>query len=233
MEHFKPNVILVEDDDDLRETIVESLAIHGIAVTAVGSGCDFYQALDRQPFAAALIDLGLPDLDGYELVTYLRQNSTVKIIVMTARTALADRVKGYATGADLYLVKPVDMEELAAAIVSIVARKVTSSQSVTVAGCWVLERSSWQFITPEGDGFQLGRKEFHLLVELAESGGEAVERTAILAAVYEKSDEQASRALDVLISRLRTRFHSATGANLPLQTVPGFGFFFTAPLRVR
>ena len=128
----RPLILLVEDDQDLRETIIESLAIHGLPVTGVGTGLEFYQTLNLQTFAVAIVDLGLPDLNGYDLVAYLRENSTLKIIILTARTALADRVKGYSTGADLYLVKPVDIEELAAAIFSIVGRTAPSQTTTSV-----------------------------------------------------------------------------------------------------
>ncbi len=226
----KPHILLVEDDRDLRETIVESLAIHCLPVTGVGSGLEFYQALSRQNFAVAIVDLGLPDLSGYDLVAYLRENTTLKIIILTARTALADRVKGYSTGADLYLIKPVDMEELAAAIMSIVARN--PLPQATASTSWRLERSSWRLITPDGLDFRLSQKEYRILAKLAVSQGGAVPKETILNAVYDKAEEPSSRALDVIISRFRSRYQEQTGNVLPLQTVPGVGFLFAAPLHV-
>ena len=102
----KPEILLVEDDLELREALTEALAIHGFSVAAAGSGLEFYQLLKRRVFAVALIDLGLPDLDGFDLVAYLRQNTTMKIIIITSQDDLEARVKGYQAGADLYLTKP-------------------------------------------------------------------------------------------------------------------------------
>jgi DNA-binding response OmpR family regulator len=230
MSNPKPLILLVEDDQDLRETIVESLAIHGLPVTGVGSGMEFYQTLNRQSFAVAIVDLGLPDLNGYDLVAYLRENTNLKIIILTARTALADRVKGYSTGADLYLVKPVDIEELAAAILSIVAR--TAPPQSTAAKCWLLERTAWRIIAPDGRDFRLSQKEYRILVELAAAKGAPAKKEAILNAAYDETEGPSSRALDVIVSRFRSRYQEQTGCILPLQTVPGVGFLFTATLTV-
>ncbi len=226
----KPHILLVEDDQDLRETIAESLAIHALPVTGVGSGIEFYQALKSQNFAVAIVDLGLPDLSGYDLVAYLRENTTIKIIILTARAALADRVKGYHAGADLYLVKPVDIEELAAAIMSIVAR--TPPPEAIAATSWRLERNAYRLITPDGVDFRMSQKEYRILAELADSKGGPVPRETILNAVYDKTEEPSSRALDVIVSRFRSRYQEQTGSVLPLQTVPGVGFLFAAPLHV-
>ncbi len=226
----KPHILLVEDDQDLRETIAESLAIHCLPVTGVGSGIEFYQALSRQNFAVAIVDLGLPDLSGYDLVAYLRENTAVKIIILTARTALADRVKGYHAGADLYLVKPVDIEELAAAIMSIVAR--SPPPQAIASHSWLLERAAWRLVTPDGRHFRLSQKEYRILAALAASRGEPVAKETILNAVYDKAEEPSSRALDVIVSRFRSRYQEQTGSVLPLQTVSGVGFLFAAPLHV-
>lgn len=226
----RPLILLVEDDQDLRETIIESLAIHGLPVTGVGTGLEFYQTLNLQTFAVAIVDLGLPDLNGYDLVAYLRENSTLKIIILTARTALADRVKGYSTGADLYLVKPVDIEELAAAIFSIVGR--TAPSQTTTSHCWQLERTAWRLIAPDGRDFRLSQKEYRILAELANSKGAPARKEAILSAVYDETEEPSSRALDVIVSRFRSRYQEQTGCVLPLKTVPGVGFLFAATLTV-
>ena len=231
MATVKPHILLVEDDQVLSETLVESLAIHGLPVTAVGTGLDFFKTLNLHNFAVALVDLGLPDLDGYDLVSYLRDNTDLKIIVMTARDALADRVKGYGAGADLYLIKPVDIEELVAAIFSIVNRR--AAPPLPASGeFWLLKQANWQLINPEGRHFRLSQKEFRLLVKLSVSRGAPVNRDAIMTAVYEGTEEPSSRALDALISRFRAKYAAETGGTLPLQTVPSAGFVFAAPLHV-
>jgi DNA-binding response OmpR family regulator len=143
----KPEILLVEDDLELREALTEALAIHGLPVATAGSGLEFYQLLKHRLFAVALIDFGLPDLDGFDLVAYLRQNTSVKIIIITSRDDLEARVKGYQSGADLYLTKPVKIPELAAAIVSLACRR---SPEDTGPQPWRLDRITWRLFSPQG-----------------------------------------------------------------------------------
>ena len=222
-------VLMVEDDPVQRENIVESLAIYGYPVTAVDSGLKFYQVLNQRPFAIVLIDLGLPDMIGYSLVSYLRQNTDLKIIILTSRDEVIDRVNGYNAGADLYLTKPVIIQELAAAIASIASR---GGQPATGPKSWRLERLAWRLYDPSGAEFSLGQKEATLLAELAATDGVPRKREEILLAVYGKADAATSGALDVLLYRVRRRFTDETGKTFPLLTVPGVGFHFSAPLTV-
>lgn len=223
-------LLLVEDEPVIRDGITEALAIYGMPVTAVASGLEFYQALARDTFGVALIDLGLPDLEGYDLVSYLRQNTSLKIIIMSARNELADRVKGYQAGADLYLVKPVKIEELAAAIVSITSRVTESSPPAP--DTWRLERATCRLLAPGGSPFQVSQKEALILRRLAGMKEAPLDRASLLVALYDKTGDSASSALDVLIYRLRTRFREETGIQLPLITITGVGFTFDAPLAV-
>jgi DNA-binding response OmpR family regulator len=133
----------------------EALAIYDLPVAAVGSGLDFYQLLKRRLFAVALIDLGLPDLDGFDLVAYLRQNTSIKIIIITSRDDLDARVKGYQSGADLHLTKPVKIPELAAAIVSLAGRRRPDD---TGPQTWRLDRIIWRLFSPQGCEFRLGQQ---------------------------------------------------------------------------
>ena len=228
--NIKAHILLVEDDPDLSEILVESLAIYGISVMAVASGRDFHCALNQGTYAAALIDLGLPDLDGNELISYLRQNTDMKIIVMTARASTADRVRGYASGADLYLIKPVVIEELVAALLSIISRRTAHTALPEGPVNWRLHRATMQVTGPGGYHFPLSPREFRLLSLLAAANGNEVRREEALSAVYNVKDDSKSRALDVLVSRLRSRYLATTGEQFQLVTIPGFGFRFAALL---
>lgn len=230
MQPPQPGILLVDDETGIREVISQALAIHGLPVTAVGTGLDFYRELNRQTFAVALIDLGLPDLTGYELVTYLRQNTSIRIIIVSSRDAIADRVNGYDAGADLYLVKPVSINELASAIKSLAGRGAASVTPVVTA--WRLERITWRLLCPDGYEFSLVQKEYQVLAELAAAQGAPVKRDTLLNVVYDRADSAASRALDVLLSRVRNRFKEETGGVLPLVTIPRVGLHFSMPLNV-
>ncbi len=128
-------VILVEDDALLRDGLADFLTLSGFSVTAVGDGLSFYRVVAERPFSVAVIDLGLPDQAGEVLVDYTRRNTSSSIVVITARDTLDTRVACYRTGADLFLGKPVEGRELAAAIESLAARRAGASlPAVTVAG---------------------------------------------------------------------------------------------------
>ena len=223
-------IILVEDDTDLRESLREALAIHGYPVIGVGTGLAFYREVGRREFDVAIIDLGLPDVDGYELVEFTRRNSSAGVIVVTARGEVTERVKGYVSGADLYLTKPVEVTELAAAIASIAARRRAAVATGKVDG-WRLTQDSWRLIAPDGGECQLSRREFQLLAALADSSGQPVSRDTLYKRVYGSDDDGvASSTLDSLVSRLRSRYRDQHGRQLPLQTVAGSGYRFAAAL---
>ena len=225
-------IILVEDDTDLRESLQEALAIYGYPVTGVGTGLAFYRELGRNEFDVAIIDLGLPDLDDYELVEFVRRNSAAGVIVVTARGEVAERVKGYVSGADLYLTKPVDASELAAAIAGIAARRLASAPPGKIDG-WRLTPDSGRLIAPDGSECQLSQREFRLLGALAAGSGLPVSRDLLFQQVYGRIDAVAgSSTLDSLVSRLRSRYRELSGGQLPLQTVAGSGYRFVGLLSV-
>jgi len=116
-------VLVVEDNQNLRESMAECLNLAGLTVSSVGSAAECYQALASSDWCVTVIDIGLPDQSGYVLVEYIRANTTMKVIILTARDAIDDRIKGYDSGADIYLVKPINCRELAAAIVSLAQRQ--------------------------------------------------------------------------------------------------------------
>lgn len=155
-------IILIEDDQILRESLVECLTLAGHKVTGVGCGLEFYQALVHATFMIAVVDVGLPDQDGFVLARYIRDNTAMRIIMLTARSSVTDRVKGYDAGADLYLVKPVDLQELSAAISSLAGRQrsVTGERLPrTAAEKWHLVRDSWRLVPPGGLAVELTARE--------------------------------------------------------------------------
>ena len=117
------NILLVEDDTDLRESILRYLALAGLQAKGAASAKEFYLRLDQASFDVVILDIGLPDQSGFVLADYLRQNTGSGIIILTAHSAIQEKVQGYEAGADLYLVKPIEMEELSAAIKSMASRR--------------------------------------------------------------------------------------------------------------
>lgn len=229
-------VLVVEDDQDLRESVVECLCLAGLSASGVGSAAECYQTLDSGDWCVAVIDIGLPDQSGYVLVEYIRSNTSMKVIILTARNAIDDRVKGYDSGADIYLVKPVNCRELAAAIVSLAQRQFHKTDSPHCAHPhseeWSLIQSTWALIAPDGTSIALTAKEVQFLELLTTTPGRPVNRTTLLSKLYLRHDEYTSRSLDSLVRRLRAKIMSATGSVAPIKTAHAVGYCFSALLSV-
>lgn len=243
MSHRHSRIILVEDDQDLRESLLEYLQLTGYQVDGAGSALEFYHHLARHPYAVAILDIGLPDQDGLMLAAYLRQNSRTRIIILSAHTGIDDRIKGYRSGADTYLVKPVDGRELAAAIDSQLQRDNSDQRRTTAASPaadplaaadaqprrrWFFAPSAWLLTTPGGARIELSGKEMELMTLLMRQPGEIVRREEILAQLYQRDDDHANRALESLVRRLRQKIADHDPDN-PIKTCWGTGYCFSTP----
>ena len=228
-------IIVIEDDRDFRESMIEYLELGGLDVTGVSSALEFYQTLGRgEQFRLAIVDIGLPDQDGHVLAGYIRQNTDMRIVVLTALSSLDSKVAAYKSGTDLYLVKPIDFAELAASISSILSRietNDTTSPSTTQAEDrpWVLHRSDSTLSTPEGNRISLTSKEFDLLEQLAVRPGSLIERSELLRSLDYGNDDLGNRALDALVHRLR-RKKEALDQRITVKTQHGAGYSFSAPV---
>ncbi|MEJ2023350.1 MAG: response regulator transcription factor [Maritimibacter sp.] len=142
-----PNIILVEDDTLLRETLEECFTQSGIPVVAAASALQFYRLLASAPCDIVVLDIGLPDEDGLSILRFLRQEKPdIGVIMMTARSTVDDRISGLKSGADLYLTKPVEYEELELAIQNL-ARRLGAFQSGEAAAAqpvngWLFQRQA-------------------------------------------------------------------------------------------
>jgi DNA-binding response OmpR family regulator len=224
-------VIFVEDDVDFRESLAEYLSLSGFTVTGVGSCIECYTALCTSWFDVAVVDLSLPDQSGLVLVEYLRANTDIRIIIMTAGDADDERVRGYTSGADLNLVKPVKCRELAAAVFSMASRRsdVKGGAAPTSASdAWVLAGCVWRLISPASVVIELTTKEMQFLEILGAAAGFVVSRETLLEGLYGRYDEHASRALYALVRRLRSKITAATGAPSPIRTARSAGLCFAA-----
>ena len=229
----KIRVIIVEDDRDLRESIVEFLTLAGHDACGVGSSLEFYRAIAESSFSIAVVDVGLPDQCGYILAEYIRKNTAMGVIILTARDAVEDRVRGYGAGADLYMVKPVDCRELAAAITNLAVRlrgRLPLSEYAAVPASWQLVRQSWRLVPPAGAAVLLTAKEMQFMECFASNLGKPVLRDTFLAALGYRDDEYASRAMDSLVRRLRRKIEEDLRLPSPIKTVHSVGYCFTAPL---
>lgn len=226
--HNSIHILLVEDDADLSRSLTSYLSGAGFMVTAVDSCLACYAALPKSRYHVAVLDVSLPDQSGFVLAEYLRANTTLKIIILTAHERVEDRVRGYAAGAHNYFVKPVDARELQAAIMSLVDSE-HQNAAEALDETWHLARLSWQLKTGQGNSIKLTLLEFQFVELLASSPGNVVSREILLNAMYNRNDEHSARALDSLVRRLRAKI-SAGGHVSPIMTAHAVGFCFSAPI---
>ena len=216
-------VLVVEDDDSIAEPLVTGLRREAFVVERVANGAD---ALAAGPVDMVLLDLGLPDMDGYEVCRRLRAVSDVPIIVVTARGEEVDRVIGLELGADDYLVKPFSLRELVARIRA-VARRSEGRAAVPdqrrVGGVELDVRT--RRVTVDGGEVDLTRKEFDLLALLVEEPGAIRTRDEIMESVWDAHWYGPTKTLDVHIAALRRKLGDPT----LIETVRGVGFRTAGP----
>jgi DNA-binding response OmpR family regulator len=213
-------ILVVEDDDAIAEPLVKGLAHEGFDVERVATGG---AALDRDVPAVdlVLLDLGLPDVDGYEVCRALRKRSDVPIIVITARGDEVDRVVGLELGADDYVVKPFGFRELTARIRAVARRAGgrTSEPAVVRVGPLEVDVRGHR-VTVDGRAVELTAKEFDLLALLASDAGAVRTRTEILEEVWDPHWYGPTKTLDVHMASLRKKL----GDPGLIETVRGVGF---------
>jgi two-component system response regulator RegX3 len=211
-------LLVVEDDDSIAEPLTSRLEREGFEVTRVATGG---AALESGPVDMVLLDLGLPDMDGYDLCRQLRARSAVPIIVVTARGEELDRVLGLELGADDYLVKPFGFRELLARIRAVARRSSgpPEADSPQRVGRLAIDRRSRRtFVGEEEVG--LTAKEFDLLAVLAEDPGAVVTRQELLERVWDPHWYGTSKTIDVHVASIRKKLGDPTW----IETVRGVGF---------
>ena len=217
------DVLIVEDDPGISEPLATGLQREGFTARAVGTGAE---ALAASGYDLLLIDLGLPDIDGYEVCRRIRARSDVPIIVVTARSEEVDRVVGLEIGADDYIVKPFGFRELVARIRAVMRRysgRPDDKRTTIDAGRVHIDTRARR-ATVDGNELQLTPKEFDLLLILAEDPGAAVRRERILDEVWDTNWYGSTKTLDVHIASLRKKLGDPT----LIETVRGIGFRLNA-----
>lgn len=222
-----PLVYLVDDDGDLREEMVLGLSRLGLEVQGFHSAAALYRAYAAKAPDIVILDIGLDGEDGLSVATHLRASRSVGIIMATARGSIDDRVNGLRTGADAYLVKPVDVRELAATVLSLSQRlaKLPAAAAPAVAK-WALEEGGWVLSDGMGHRLRLTTSEQRFLGRLFSERGKTVERRAIVEAMGADVYDFNYAHLDTIASRLRRRAEKS-GMQLPLHAIRGQGFAFT------
>ncbi|MCE7081214.1 response regulator transcription factor [Streptomyces sp. ST2-7A] len=228
-------LLLVEDDNHVAAALVAVLGRHGFAVRHARTGEEAIERLRAETFDAVLLDLGLPDADGFEVCGRIRRLAPVPVIMVTARADVRSRIHGLNLGADDYVVKPYDMGELLARIHAVSRRSAGEGPGETAprradaeqtlhAGPVTVEPAT-RTVSVEGNPVTLTRKEFDLLALLARRPGVVFRREQIISEVWHTSWEGTSRTLEVHVASLRSKLRRPE----LVETVRGVGYRLVIP----
>ena len=223
------HVLVVEDDAVLADGLSRVLGGHGMAVEVVGDGAQADALLQRAAQAEVIVlDIGLPGIDGFEVVRRLRaRGSQVPVLLLTARDAIEDRVRGLELGADDYLVKPFATAELVARLKAL-ARRNAPKPTVLALGDLALDLSAKRARVRDKT-VELSVREWAVLEYLLQHGARVVSKQQIIEAILPWGDDLTLNAVEVYISRLRLKI---ADAGVSIRTIRGFGYMLErAPAR--
>ncbi|HUU61732.1 MAG TPA: response regulator transcription factor [Acidimicrobiia bacterium] len=222
-------VVVVEDDLHIRQAVARVLADMGHDVVSAGAALAGLEAVVQRGPDLVLLDLGLPDLDGTELLKMIRAVSTVPVIVITARNEDAEVVRTLDSGADDYLVKPFTTAQLGARVRAVLRRhgEAPARQALRVGNLEIDPPA--RTATLDGAALTLSPKEFDLLLYLARRAGEVVTKREMLAEVWREPYGGSERTVDVHLSWLRRKMGETAAAPRYLQTVFGVGIRLVDP----
>lgn len=223
-------ILIVEDEPRLRKDLSDFLTLSGFSATAVATAREMRAALadDRKP-AVIILDVGLPDGNGFKLAAEIRRAHRCGIIMLTALGDSDDRVQGFESGDDIYLVKDSTLREVEAAIRSLLRR--TGELSDPGPGSddrWVLDSTSWHLISPNQHTLKLTATEFAFMTVLCKRSGEACEREQLMEILMRPRSNFDNRHLDAVVSRLRRKIELHSKLPAPIKVVYGVGYTFTA-----
>ncbi len=216
-------MLVIEDDPDIRRSLVRSLTDHGHAVSTAPAGLPGLQQAVDDPPDLVLLDLGLPDVDGHEVLRMLRAVRQTPVIIVTARDDDPSVVRALDAGADDYVLKPFTGDQLQARIRAVLRRARTGAadESITVGELRIEPSSRQAFL--QGEPLDLSRKEFDLLALLASRHGEVVTKREILSEVWQQVYGGGERTVDVHLSWLRRKLGESASDPVYLHSVRGVG----------
>ena len=231
----KARVAVLEDDIDLCDSTVDFLDAKGYRVWGVSTGAEFFRRIPSEPVDVVILDVGLGKESGLDIASTLHASSNVAIIMVTALGQLEDRILGLTSGADTYLVKPVNFLELVANIEA-VFRRLQHSKPQEGIGPWLLDMQKWLWLPPPHAGdqrsLQLTAKEYQLVHSLAEAKGGYVSKSELSRTLNGHEHHLGFNRIDVLLSRLRKKCEASLGLPAPIKAIPGLGFVLTVDCRL-
>ncbi|TXH67961.1 MAG: response regulator transcription factor [Thiothrix sp.] len=217
-------ILVVEDDAVLGDALQQGLSQAGYAIDWVKDGIQAQHALSTEPYAAVVLDLGLPRCSGLEVLKTLRYaRQQLPVLILTARDTVQDRIQGLDAGADDYLIKPFDMTELYARLRALLRRAHGYTQPQLQLGQLSLDPAARQ-LTYQGQSIELSGREFTLLHTLMLAAGRVLSRTQLEESLYAWGQEVESNTVEVHIHHLRRKLYPEL-----IQTVRGVGYLLPRP----
>lgn len=217
-------ILVTEDDDMIREGVISALKRHGFTASGVDSARETLDHLRTEKPDILVLDLGLPDADGIELLKKIRkQGHNLPVLILTARDGLANKITGLDTGADDYLTKPFEIDELLARL-RVLERRVGGAHSAEIViGSVSLDTVSHR-LKVNGEIVELSGREFMVLKALMESAGSILTKAALEARLYSLGEEVGSNTVEVYIHHLRKKLPGDF-----IKTVRGIGYIINKP----
>src|SRR5882724_5722060 len=194
-------ILVVEDEPDLLRSIAQALREEGYAVDTAVNGVDGLFSAENNEYDALVLDVMLPKLDGWEMLSRLRKTKKTPVLMLTARDQTRDRVRGLDTGADDYVVKPFDLPELLARLRALIRRSANQTRAAIEIGDVVIDTAA-RNITRAGEAVALTAREYALVEYLALHRGEVITRTALYEHLFDENDSTLSNLLDVHVSNV-------------------------------
>ena len=217
-------LLVVEDDKDLNRQIVAGLEQAGYAVDKAFDGEEAQFLGETEPYDAAILDLGLPRVDGVAVLqAWRRAGKTMPVIILTARDRWSDKVQGFDAGADDYVTKPFHMEEILARVRAVLRRAAGHATSELTCGPVRLDTRAGR-VTVDGNPVKLTSHEYRLMAYLMHHAGRVVSRGEIVEHLYDQDFDRDSNTIEVFVGRLRRKL----GVDV-IQTVRGLGYVLQAP----
>ena len=218
-------LLIIEDDDTLRESLAQQLGDAGYAVEQAADGREgLYFALEY-PVDLAIIDLGLPEVSGLDIIRKAReQGKAYPILILTARDRWQDKVDGLSAGADDYVVKPFHFEEVGARVHALLRRSGGWASSVMTAGPVVLDMAR-QEVTVDDTAVELTSFEYKIIEYLMLRAGQVISKSELTERLYDQDFERDSNVIEVFIGRLRKKLDPANTLK-PIETLRGRGYRF-------
>lgn len=217
-------VLIAEDEVELRRSLARMLEVNGFAVDQADDGQEALKIALQEPYDALIVDLGLPQLDGISVIHRLRAaGNQTPVLILTARGRMTDKVSGFNAGADDYLTKPFEMEELLLRVRALIRR--TSGQASAVLTCGPVSMDTQTGrVSVNGLPLQLTQQEFRILAYFMHHPGRIISRQTLMSHIYDRHTVRESNVVDVLLARIRRKL----SVNI-IQTVRGQGYRLAMP----